>query len=83
MFELEQRRHRRMEGLATLLQKIYKGWKAYSRFQQMRDSAILIETQFRGYKVKKKNKHTQLSRVGFEPATFAFLEQTLITRLPS
>ncbi|XP_071788878.1 LOW QUALITY PROTEIN: unconventional myosin-Ia-like [Asterias amurensis] len=53
LFELEQRRHRRMEGLATLLQKIYKGWKAYSRFQQMRDSAILIETQFRGYKERK------------------------------
>ena len=40
-----------MEGLATLLQKIYRGWKAYSRFQEMRDSAIIIETRFRGYKV--------------------------------
>ncbi|XP_022087036.1 unconventional myosin-Ib-like [Acanthaster planci] len=59
LFDLEERRHRRMEGLATLLQKIYRGWKAYSSFQLMRQSAILIETRFRGYKERKKYVETR------------------------
>lgn len=37
-----------MQQLATLIQKIYRGWRCRTHYQQMRKSQILISSWFRG-----------------------------------
>lgn len=40
-----------MHHLATLVQTMYRGWYAMTRFKKMKKGAILIASQFRGYQV--------------------------------
>ncbi|KAL3836985.1 hypothetical protein ACJMK2_022378 [Sinanodonta woodiana] len=49
LFQLEEKRRDKMHDLATLIQKIWKGWKQRALYQQMRHSQIIIATQWRGY----------------------------------
>lgn len=51
LFYLEEQRRLRIEQLATLIQKIYRGWRCRTHYQQMRKSQILIAAWFRGNKV--------------------------------
>lgn len=41
----------RLQQLATLIQKVYRGWRCRTHYQQMRKSQILISAWFRGNKV--------------------------------
>ncbi|XP_033098129.1 unconventional myosin-Ib-like isoform X2 [Anneissia japonica] len=61
LFDLEQRRHLRMHYLATLIQKIYKGWRDRTKYQKMRQSVTLIAAQYKGYKAKSKYQKMRLS----------------------
>jgi myosin-1 len=53
LFYLEEKRRLRLQQLATLIQKIYRGWRCRTHYQQMRKSQILISAWFRGNKQKK------------------------------
>uniref|UniRef100_A0A7M4EU83 Unconventional myosin-Ia n=1 Tax=Crocodylus porosus TaxID=8502 RepID=A0A7M4EU83_CROPO len=51
LFNLEERRRRRVEELATVIQKTYRGWRCRTQYQLMRKSQILISAWFRGHAV--------------------------------
>uniref|UniRef100_A0A803XZ29 Myosin IB n=1 Tax=Meleagris gallopavo TaxID=9103 RepID=A0A803XZ29_MELGA len=52
LFKLEDLRKQRLEDLATLIEKIYRGWKCRTRFLLMKKSQIVIAAWFRRYKIK-------------------------------
>ncbi|XP_031206142.1 unconventional myosin-Ia [Mastomys coucha] len=53
LFYLEEQRRLKLQQLATLIQKVYRGWRCRTHYQQMRKSQILISAWFRGNKQKK------------------------------
>nr|XP_004650052.2 unconventional myosin-Ia [Jaculus jaculus] len=53
LFYLEEQRRLRLQQLATLIQKTYRGWRCRTHYQLMRKSQILISAWFRGNKQKK------------------------------
>ncbi|XP_076967217.1 unconventional myosin-Ia isoform X1 [Tamandua tetradactyla] len=54
LFYLEEQRRLRLQQLATLIQKVYRGWRCRMYYQQMRRSQILISSWFRGNMQKKR-----------------------------
>uniref|UniRef100_A0A4W2HK32 Unconventional myosin-Ib n=1 Tax=Bos indicus x Bos taurus TaxID=30522 RepID=A0A4W2HK32_BOBOX len=54
LFKLEDLRKQRLEDLATLIQKIYRGWKCRTHFLLMRKSQIVIAAWFRRYAQQKR-----------------------------
>uniref|UniRef100_A0A4W3J2D1 Myosin IB n=1 Tax=Callorhinchus milii TaxID=7868 RepID=A0A4W3J2D1_CALMI len=54
LFELEELRKRRLQDLATLIQKIYRGWKCRNDFLLMKKSQITIAAWARRYLQRKK-----------------------------
>lgn len=54
LFYLEEKRRLRLQQLATLIQKTYRGWRCRTHYQQMRKSQILISSWFRGNTQKKR-----------------------------
>ncbi|XP_073069504.1 unconventional myosin-Ia isoform X1 [Manis javanica] len=54
LFFLEEQRRFRLHQLATLIQKIYRGWRCHTHYQLMRKSQILISSWFRGTMQKKR-----------------------------
>ncbi|XP_030052520.1 unconventional myosin-Ia isoform X2 [Microcaecilia unicolor] len=61
LFQLEDRRRQSMQDLATLIKKIYRGWKCRTHYQLMRKSQIVISAWFRGHNQKQKYKNIQKS----------------------
>lgn len=47
IFDLEARRKSRMNDLATLIQKVYKGWTQWNKFQIMRRAQIVISAFYK------------------------------------
>uniref|UniRef100_A0A8B9NEU1 Myosin IB n=1 Tax=Accipiter nisus TaxID=211598 RepID=A0A8B9NEU1_9AVES len=47
LFKLEDLRKQRLEDLATLIEKIYRGWKCRTRFLLMKKSQIVIASCFK------------------------------------
>uniref|UniRef100_A0A8C8RMZ1 Unconventional myosin-Ia n=1 Tax=Pelusios castaneus TaxID=367368 RepID=A0A8C8RMZ1_9SAUR len=60
VFDLEDRRRVRVSELATLVQKIYRGWKCRTHYQLMRKSQIIISAWFRGH--AQRNQYKQMKR---------------------
>ncbi|NXK15475.1 MYO1A protein, partial [Herpetotheres cachinnans] len=60
LFDLERRRQERVSQLATLIQKMFRGWRCRTRYQLMRKSQIIISAWFRGH--MQKNKYKQMKR---------------------
>ncbi|XP_031531581.1 unconventional myosin-Ia [Vicugna pacos] len=54
LFYLEEQRRLRLHQLATLIQKMYRGWRCRIHYQLMRKSQILISSWFRGNMQKKR-----------------------------
>ncbi|CAK7297881.1 Unconventional myosin-Ia [Vulpes lagopus] len=54
LFFLEEQRRLRLQQLATLIQKVYRGWRCRTHYQLMRKSQILISSWFRGTMQKKR-----------------------------
>ncbi|XP_077185213.1 unconventional myosin-Ia-like isoform X2 [Paroedura picta] len=54
LFDLEDRRQRRVEELAARIQATYRAWRCRRHYQKMRSSQILISAWFRGHAQKKK-----------------------------
>ncbi|EGW15059.1 Myosin-Ib, partial [Cricetulus griseus] len=53
LFQLEDLRKQRLEDLATLIQKIYRGWKCRTHFLLMKKSQVVIAAWCRRYACKK------------------------------
>ncbi|XP_030889557.1 unconventional myosin-Ib [Leptonychotes weddellii] len=54
LFKLEDLRKQRLEDLATLIQKIYRGWKCRTHFLLMRKSQIVVAAWYRRYAQQKR-----------------------------
>ncbi|XP_007948197.1 unconventional myosin-Ia [Orycteropus afer afer] len=54
LFYLEEQRRLKLQQLATLIQKTYRGWRCRTHYQLMRKSQILISSWFRGNMQKKR-----------------------------
>ncbi|KAI4586622.1 hypothetical protein MJG53_004409 [Ovis ammon polii x Ovis aries] len=54
LFYLEEQRRLRLQQLATLIQKTYRGWRCRIHYQLMRKSQIVISSWFRGNMQKKR-----------------------------
>ncbi|XP_028447803.1 unconventional myosin-Ib isoform X4 [Perca flavescens] len=54
LFFLEERRRQCLQDLATLIQKIYRGWKCRSHFQLLKKSQIVVAAWYRRYAQEKK-----------------------------
>ncbi|NXG99651.1 MYO1A protein, partial [Loxia leucoptera] len=60
LFDLERRRQERVAELATLIQKMFRGWRCRTQYQLMRKSQILISAWFRGH--RQMNRYKQMKR---------------------
>ncbi|XP_028250043.1 unconventional myosin-Ib isoform X1 [Parambassis ranga] len=54
LFFLEERRRQCLQDLATLIQKIYRGWKCRSHFLLLKQSQIVVAAWYRRYAQQKK-----------------------------
>ncbi|NXE99254.1 MYO1A protein, partial [Menura novaehollandiae] len=61
LFDLERQRQERVVQLATLIQKVFRGWRCRIRYQLMRKSQIIISARFRGHMQKKRYKQMKQS----------------------
>eukprot|EP00118_Oscarella_pearsei_P003137 m.13137 g.13137 ORF g.13137 m.13137 type:complete len:1091 (+) comp24497_c0_seq4:132-3404(+) len=50
LFDLEDQRRAKMQDLATLIQKVYRGWAQWRKYQEMRYAQIVIASSWKGYK---------------------------------
>ncbi|NWT94575.1 MYO1A protein, partial [Urocynchramus pylzowi] len=60
LFDLERQRQERVAQLATLIQKMFRGWRCRTQYQLMRKSQILISAWFRGH--RQMNQYKQMKR---------------------
>lgn len=51
LFTLEERRRACLEDLATLIQKIYRGWKCRTHFLLLKKSQVVVAAWYRRYAV--------------------------------
>ncbi|KAM9123287.1 unconventional myosin-Ib isoform 6-T6 [Pangshura tecta] len=63
LFKLEDLRKQRLEDLATLIQKIYRGWKCRTHFLLMKRSQIVIASWCRRYAQQKKYQRIKSSAI--------------------
>ncbi|XP_007420454.1 unconventional myosin-Ib isoform X2 [Python bivittatus] len=63
LFKLEDLRKQRLEDLATLIQKIYRGWKCRTYFLLMKKSQIVISAWYRRYAQQKKYQQIKRSAI--------------------
>uniref|UniRef100_A0AAQ6ALD6 Unconventional myosin-Ib n=1 Tax=Amphiprion ocellaris TaxID=80972 RepID=A0AAQ6ALD6_AMPOC len=54
LFFLEERRRQCLQDLATLIQKIYRGWKCRSQFLLLKQSQIVVAAWYRRFAQQKK-----------------------------
>lgn len=53
LFFLEEKRRLCLEDLATLIQKIYRGWKCRSHFLLLKKSQVVVAAWYRRYAVSR------------------------------
>ncbi|XP_048834310.1 unconventional myosin-Ib isoform X4 [Brienomyrus brachyistius] len=63
LFTLEEKRARCLEDLATLIQKIYRGWKQRTLFLLMKRSQIVVAAWYRRYAQQKKYQQIKRSTI--------------------
>ncbi|XP_068878107.1 unconventional myosin-Ib isoform X5 [Aphelocoma coerulescens] len=63
LFKLEDLRKQRLEDLATLIEKIYRGWKCRTRFLLMKRSQIVIASWYRRYAQQKRYQKIKSSAI--------------------
>ncbi|XP_051786264.1 unconventional myosin-Ib isoform X5 [Erpetoichthys calabaricus] len=63
LFHLEDQRKQRLQDLAALIQKIYRGWKCRTRFLLMKRSQITVAAWYRRYAQQKKYQRIKSSAI--------------------
>ncbi|XP_051563867.1 unconventional myosin-Ib-like isoform X3 [Myxocyprinus asiaticus] len=61
LFFLEEKRRQCLEDLATLIQKIYRGWKCRTQFQLLKKSQVVVAAWYRRYAQQKKYQNIRCS----------------------
>ncbi|KAM6330609.1 unconventional myosin-Ia isoform 3-T3 [Alca torda] len=83
LFDLERRRQERVAELATLIQKIFRGWRCRTQYQLMRKSQIIISAWFRGHMQKNKYKQTKRSALIIQAYARGWKSRRLLRELKS
>ncbi|KAJ8307514.1 hypothetical protein KUTeg_015598, partial [Tegillarca granosa] len=81
LFDMEERRRQRMHYLATLIQKVWKGWKQKTLYKLMKQSQIIISARFRGYWAQKNYKKTKSATLVFQCYIRGWRARVLLRKL--
>ncbi|KAK3569212.1 hypothetical protein QTP86_026612 [Hemibagrus guttatus] len=63
LFFLEEKRRQCLEDLATLIQKIYRGWKCRTHFMLLKKSQVVVAAWYRRYAQQKKYQKIKSSSI--------------------
>ncbi|XP_074550316.1 unconventional myosin-Ib isoform X3 [Halichoeres trimaculatus] len=81
LFFLEERRKQCLEDLATLIQKIYRGWKCRSHFLLLKESQIVVAAWYRRYAQQKKYKQIKSATTVVQSYTRGWQARKLLREL--
>ncbi|XP_041663594.1 unconventional myosin-Ib isoform X8 [Cheilinus undulatus] len=81
LFFLEERRRQCLEDLATLIQKIYRGWKCRSHFLLLKDSQIVVAAWYRRFAQQKKYKKIKSATTVVQSYTRGWQARKLLREL--
>ncbi|XP_039925250.1 unconventional myosin-Ib isoform X7 [Hirundo rustica] len=81
LFKLEDLRKQRLEDLATLIGKIYRGWKCRTRFLLMKRSQTVIASWYRRYAQQKKYQKTKSSTITIQSYVRGWKARKLLREL--
>uniref|UniRef100_A0A8C1DHP2 Unconventional myosin-Ib n=1 Tax=Cyprinus carpio carpio TaxID=630221 RepID=A0A8C1DHP2_CYPCA len=66
LFFLEEKRRQCLEDLATLIQKIYRGWKSRTHFLLLKKSQVVVAAWYRRFAQQKKYQNIRSSALVFQ-----------------
>ncbi|XP_059417492.1 unconventional myosin-Ib-like isoform X4 [Carassius carassius] len=66
LFSLEEKRRQCLQNLATLIQKIYRGWKCRTHFLLMKKSQVVVAAWYRRFAQQKKYQNIRSSALVFQ-----------------
>ncbi|XP_073489195.1 unconventional myosin-Ib isoform X3 [Aquarana catesbeiana] len=81
LFKLEELRKERLEDLATLIQKIYRGWKCRTRFLLMKKSQIVVAAWVRRYLQQNKYKKIKSATIVMQSYTRGWKARKILREL--
>ncbi|XP_069590003.1 unconventional myosin-Ib isoform X4 [Ranitomeya imitator] len=81
LFKLEELRKERLEDLATLIQKIYRGWKCRTHFLLMKRSQIVVAAWVRRYLQRNKYKRIKSSTIVVQSYTRGWKARKILREL--
>ncbi|KAG8452470.1 hypothetical protein GDO86_004309 [Hymenochirus boettgeri] len=81
LFDLEERRRHRLDELATIIQKIYRGWQCRIQYLNMRKSQILISAVYRGFAQKKKYQKIKFSALLLQAYVRGWKARVILRRM--
>uniref|UniRef100_UPI0037E7E945 unconventional myosin-Ib isoform X2 n=1 Tax=Semicossyphus pulcher TaxID=241346 RepID=UPI0037E7E945 len=81
LFFLEERRRQCLQDLATLIQKIYRGWKCRSHFLLLKESQIVVAAWYRRYAQQKKYKKIKSATTVVQSYTRGWQARKLLREL--
>ncbi|XP_053554567.1 unconventional myosin-Ib isoform X3 [Bombina bombina] len=81
LFKLEDLRKERLEDLATLIQKIYRGWKCRTRFLLMKESQVVIAAWVRRYLQQNKYRRIKSSTIVVQSYTRGWKARKILREL--
>ncbi|XP_029981241.1 unconventional myosin-Ib isoform X10 [Sphaeramia orbicularis] len=81
LFFLEERRRQCLEDLATLIQKIYRGWKCRTQFLLLKKSQVTVAAWYRRYAQQKKYKRIKSATTVVQSYTRGWQARKLLREL--
>lgn len=81
LFFLEEKRKQCLQDLATLIQKIYRGWKCRSQFLLMKKSQIVVSAWYRRYAQQKKYQNIKSATTVVQSYTRGWQARKLLREL--
>ncbi|XP_076015152.1 unconventional myosin-Ib isoform X2 [Genypterus blacodes] len=81
LFSLEERRRQCLQNLATLIQKIYRGWKCRTHFLLLKKSQVVVAAWYRRYAQQKKYQKIKSATTVVQSYTRGWKARTLLREL--
>ncbi|XP_035265211.1 unconventional myosin-Ib isoform X7 [Anguilla anguilla] len=81
LFTLEEKRRQCLEDLATLIQKIYRGWKCRKRFLLMKRSQVVVAAWYRRYAQQKRYQQIKSSTIVMQSFTRGWKARKILREL--
>ncbi|XP_041372192.1 unconventional myosin-Ib-like [Gigantopelta aegis] len=81
LFDMEEKRREKMHYLATLIQKVWRGWHQKTKYKRMRASQVVISAQLRMYLARKLYLKKKVSTVKIQSYLRRWMAQQLLKEL--